>query len=173
MNRPLARVLTRLAYVEPRRTCKCAILPYPWIERRLYSRAQNGSSTRRLLQSEELVQSQNQRQTIFALATPPGKAGVAIIRISGPLAASVYSRIVRTRGAKGKGKGKGKEVLGDDIVPERKMSRCWIIDPENGEPLDDGMCVFFKGESSVYLYNSIRPNDSNNWVCHRSKIFHI
>ncbi|KAJ7162613.1 tRNA modification GTPase TrmE [Mycena crocata] len=80
------------------------------------------------------VLSDAQRETIYALSTPPGKAGVAVIRVSGPDALSVWSRLVT--GSKSR-------------VPEPwKMERCHIVHPETGESLDDALAVFFKGPKS-------------------------
>lgn len=77
-----------------------------------------------------------QRRTIYALSTPPGKAGVAVVRISGPDALLVWKRMVRIHG------GKHKRHL-----PEPwKMERCRITQPEEGgEALDDGLAVYFRG----------------------------
>ncbi|KDQ28790.1 hypothetical protein PLEOSDRAFT_1039110 [Pleurotus ostreatus PC15] len=84
-----------------------------------------------------------QRNTIFALSTPPGKAGVAVIRVSGPDALDVWKRIIRNARRRGD--------LGNGIYyqPEqRKMEKCKIVHPESGELLDDGLAVFFKGPKS-------------------------
>jgi tRNA modification GTPase len=77
------------------------------------------------------ILSDAQRSTIYALSTPPGKAGVAVVRVSGPDALDVWTRLVKTRKQR---------------VPEPwKMERCRIAHPETGEVLDDGLAVFFKG----------------------------
>ncbi|OCH95896.1 tRNA modification GTPase TrmE [Obba rivulosa] len=86
--------------------------------------------------------SEAQRRTIYALSTPPGKAGVAVIRISGPDALDVWRNMVMSTSATSKGK-----------APERgpepwKMHRCRIVHPESGEVLDDGLAVYFKGPKS-------------------------
>ncbi|KAG9219502.1 hypothetical protein CCMSSC00406_0005396 [Pleurotus cornucopiae] len=84
-----------------------------------------------------------QRSTIFALSTPPGKAGVAVIRVSGPDALDVWKRVIRNARRRGD--------LGNGIYyqPEqRKMEKCKIVHPESGELLDDGLAVFFKGPKS-------------------------
>ncbi|KZT60182.1 tRNA modification GTPase TrmE [Calocera cornea HHB12733] len=74
------------------------------------------------------------RKTIFALSTPPGKGGVAVIRVSGPSASKVSKLMVRRIG-----RGKRKEDL-----PHAGMVRCEVLDPRNGEVIDDGLAVFFK-----------------------------
>jgi tRNA modification GTPase len=84
-------------------------------------------------QSEYLPLSDSQRQTIYALATPPGKAGIGVIRISGPASLVVWRELIPAR---------------KRTVPEPcKMTRCRFVDPLNGETLDDGLAVFFKGVS--------------------------
>ena len=81
-----------------------------------------------------------EKKTIYALSTPPGRGGIGVIRVSGPDALDVYSRMVHARGG-GNLKGKHKE-----IAPEPwKVRRCSIVHPESQEVLDEGMAVFFKG----------------------------
>lgn len=81
----------------------------------------------------DLVASDAQRRTIYALSTPPGKGGIAVIRISGPDALLVWDSMVRTPKKK--------------KVPEPwKMERCRIFHPYiQSDPLDDGLAVYFKG----------------------------
>ncbi|KAJ7122831.1 tRNA modification GTPase TrmE [Mycena epipterygia] len=80
------------------------------------------------------VLSDAQRPTIYALSTPPGKAGVAVVRVSGPGALDVWTRLVKGRKTR---------------APEPwKMERCRIVHPETDETLDDGLAVFFKGPKS-------------------------
>ncbi|KNZ73667.1 tRNA modification GTPase GTPBP3, mitochondrial [Termitomyces sp. J132] len=83
----------------------------------------------------DLVASDTQRRTIYALSTPPGKGGVAVIRISGPDVLLVWNSMVRTLKQK---------------APEPwKMERCHIVHPLNkSKPLDDGLAVYFKGPRS-------------------------
>lgn len=93
-----------------------------------------------------------QRRTIYAVATPPGKGGVAVIRISGPDALHVYYRMVKPSNTRRKiSSGKGKDV--QERVPEsRKLVRCRVVDPVTEEDLDDGMAVFFRG-MLIIVYN--------------------
>ena len=103
------------------------------------------------------VPSDAQRQTIYALATPPGKGGVAIIRVSGPEALAVFRRIARPAksraGQVSGGKGKEKEEPSPSWKLEPgKMVRCTIVDPGSGEELDDGLAVFFKGKKNISFY---------------------
>jgi tRNA modification GTPase len=73
--------------------------------------------------------------TVYALSTAYGKAGVAIIRISGPKALNV-----------------AKEVCIDirdelDFEP-RKMYYCGVINPKTDEIIDKGLAVYFKAPNS-------------------------
>ncbi len=76
-----------------------------------------------------------QRNTIYALSTPPGKGGIAIVRVSGPDALTVWERMVRSR----KGQMKTNEPM------PWKLHRCHIIHPENQSLIDDGLAVYFRG----------------------------
>ncbi|KAI0685991.1 tRNA modification GTPase TrmE [Cytidiella melzeri] len=87
-----------------------------------------------------LVRSDAQRSTIYALSTPPGKAGVAVIRVSGPEALQVWRRFVSLHSKKGKNK---------EASPEPwKMHRCDVVHPHTQELLDSGLAVYFKGPRS-------------------------
>lgn len=66
--------------------------------------------------------------TIYALATSPGKAGVAIIRISGPAAPA------------------GLSSLGCEL-PEPRMATRATLKAEN-KILDEALCLYFKGPHS-------------------------
>lgn len=68
-------------------------------------------------------------QTIAAIATPPGRGGVGIVRISGPLALHI-----------------AREILGDDPTPRRAVLRAFK--DANGETLDTGLALFFPGPAS-------------------------
>jgi len=87
-----------------------------------------------------LTTSDAQRSTIYALSTPPGKGGVAVIRVSGPNALAVWKHIVRPSRPR------------SSLQPWR-MEYCRIVKPGSGseETLDNGLAVFFKGP---YLFPS-------------------
>src|ERR1700734_412878 len=96
----------------------------------------------------ELVLSHAQRRTIFALSTPPGKAGVAVVRISGPDALDAWKKMVKPYS------------MAKKNHPEPwKMERCHITDPQTNETLDDGLAVFFKGKQ---LHSHIKDTLSNS-----------
>ncbi|KAG1902855.1 tRNA modification GTPase TrmE [Suillus fuscotomentosus] len=88
-----------------------------------------------LCAKSEATLSDAQRRTIYALSTPPGKAGIAVIRISGPDALEVWQRVTR-RNKSG-------------AVPTPWMfQRRHVVDPETEERLDDSLTVFFKSPKS-------------------------
>ncbi|KIJ70366.1 hypothetical protein HYDPIDRAFT_23478 [Hydnomerulius pinastri MD-312] len=86
----------------------------------------------------EPARSDAQRRTIYALSTPPGKAGVAVIRVSGPDALRVWHAVTR---------GIQRRVASKKPAPWVAELR-EVIDPVTGEKLDDGLVLFFKGPKS-------------------------
>jgi tRNA modification GTPase len=69
-------------------------------------------------------------QTIFALASAAGRAGIAVLRLSGD----------KTKDAIAK--------LGCSLPAPRKAVRARFIDPVNGELLDDGLLLWFPAPRS-------------------------
>jgi tRNA modification GTPase len=69
--------------------------------------------------------------TIYALATAPGRAAIAIIRLSGPEAGPALA------------------VLAGGLPPPRVARHVRFRDPESGEELDDGLALWFPGPASV------------------------
>lgn len=67
--------------------------------------------------------------TIFAPASAPGRAGVAIIRISGPKTRQAFH-----------------EIAG--IVPPPRQSTLRILRDEAGAPIDQALCLYFEGPMS-------------------------
>jgi tRNA modification GTPase len=96
---------------------------------------------------DALPLSDAQRRTIYALSTPPGKSGVALIRVSGPEALSVWQRMVHsTRGARDKGdQGRANTKLSPRLPEPWKLQRCHILDPHSSDILDEALAVFFHG----------------------------
>ena len=74
--------------------------------------------------------------TVAAVSTPRGKGGIAVIRISGPDAVGVARRMFRPASGKD---------LSD--CAERAAVFGTILDAR-GEPLDEGIAVFFRGPRS-------------------------
>src|SRR5262249_8017752 len=69
--------------------------------------------------------------TIFAPATASGRAGIAIIRISGPAAAAAF------------------EALSCPVPKPRRATRARFADRMSGERIDDGLALFFPAPASV------------------------
>ena len=69
--------------------------------------------------------------TIFAPATAPGRAGVAVIRVSGPHAAQALHKLT-----------------GMTNPAPRHASRCHLVDPDDGAGLDDGLSLWFPAPAS-------------------------
>ncbi len=68
--------------------------------------------------------------TIVAIASPPGRGAVAVIRMTGPLALKIYEKIFDTA-EKGKGE-------------ERKAVHGWLLDSENDKIIDEVIAVVYK-----------------------------
>jgi tRNA modification GTPase len=69
--------------------------------------------------------------TIFAPATGAGRAGVAVVRVSGPASRAVLALICG---------------LPDPMA--RRAIRCRMVDPFSGVALDDGLAIWFPGPAS-------------------------
>jgi tRNA modification GTPase len=69
-------------------------------------------------------------ETIFALASAPGRAGIAVIRLSGPRAGQAITE------------------LGCAIPQPRKAARARLTDPASGDQLDDGLLLWFPAPHS-------------------------
>jgi len=67
--------------------------------------------------------------TIAAIATAPGRGGIGVVRISGPRAAAIASA-----------------MLGDVPSPRRAALRYFV--DEKGDPLDQGVALYFPGPQS-------------------------
>jgi tRNA modification GTPase len=69
-------------------------------------------------------------RTIFALSSAPGRAGVAVLRVSGPEAGAAL------------------RALADDLPPARKAVLRTFVAPGDGEPIDRGLVLWFPGPNS-------------------------
>ncbi|MCP4394165.1 MAG: tRNA uridine-5-carboxymethylaminomethyl(34) synthesis GTPase MnmE [Alphaproteobacteria bacterium] len=76
-----------------------------------------------------------QKQTIFALASAPGKAGISVIRVSGPNTAEVIKTISPTNAEK---------ILSNPRIAVRSF----LTNPANGETLDDALVIWFASPNS-------------------------
>ncbi|MBL4614429.1 MAG: tRNA uridine-5-carboxymethylaminomethyl(34) synthesis GTPase MnmE [Magnetovibrio sp.] len=69
--------------------------------------------------------------TIYALASGAGRAGVAVVRISGPSAGTALMTL-----------------MGADLPPVRSAKLVRLRDPQSGETLDDALVLWFAGPAS-------------------------
>lgn len=110
------------------------------------------------VEDDNLVPSSDaQRRTIYAVATPPGKGGVAVIRISGPDALHVYYRMVKPSNTRCRANDRKGQEVGERAPEPRKLVRCRVVDPVTEEDLDDGMAVFFKGMLRI-MFSFLAPH---------------
>ena len=79
-----------------------------------------------------VVSSDAQKKTIYALSTPHGKAGVGVVRVSGPGALNVWKNMVKTSAS-------------ISAPKPWTLHRCDIIHPSGHQVLDSGLAVFFRG----------------------------
>ncbi|TDL29596.1 hypothetical protein BD410DRAFT_833876 [Rickenella mellea] len=80
--------------------------------------------------THQLPLSSAQRPTIYALATPPGKGGVAVLRVSGPDVGEVWRRMVRLMPTRmGSQKGKASAFM-EEVLEHRRMERCYFVHAE-------------------------------------------
>ena len=70
--------------------------------------------------------------TIFALSSGKGRAGVSVIRISGPDVCAVILSLCPN----------------DDFPKEREATLRWFYDPETNQKLDQGLLIYFRGPNS-------------------------
>jgi tRNA modification GTPase len=69
--------------------------------------------------------------TVYAPATAPGRAAIAIVRMSGPEAGPALDALIGER------------------PPPRMARHVRVRDPKSGEALDDGLALWFPGPGSV------------------------
>lgn len=104
------------------------------------SRQANSLSDVASLHDHTLIPSPAERDTIFALSTPPGKGAVAVIRISGPRSRELHSKLLRPKARTALG------VLDHPATRPWKLGRYQVVDPGTDEVLDDALAVFFRGK---------------------------
>ncbi|MEO0130417.1 MAG: tRNA uridine-5-carboxymethylaminomethyl(34) synthesis GTPase MnmE [candidate division WOR-3 bacterium] len=77
----------------------------------------------------------SEKKTIYALATPPGRSALAVIRVSGPLTIPILKKIFHPK----------KEY---PQFPDRKIIKGEIIDWENKELIDEATIVVYYSPNS-------------------------
>lgn len=70
--------------------------------------------------------------TIFALSSGPGRAGVSIIRLSGPAVGDAVRQITQK----------------DQLPKARTAQLSWFYDPQSHQRLDRGLLIWFSGPNS-------------------------
>ncbi|HEV2132749.1 MAG TPA: tRNA uridine-5-carboxymethylaminomethyl(34) synthesis GTPase MnmE [Terracidiphilus sp.] len=74
-------------------------------------------------------------ETIAAVSTPPGRGGIGIVRLSGPLAASIAAQLVRLRHPLEHGRARLADVLDD-------------AEPADAARIDEAVVTFFQAPNS-------------------------
>ncbi|MBF0624750.1 MAG: tRNA uridine-5-carboxymethylaminomethyl(34) synthesis GTPase MnmE [Magnetococcales bacterium] len=92
---------------------------------------------------------------IAALATPPGKSGVAVVRTSGRGILHQVLPLLRSPG--------GRPVGGEDFPP-RQLQRMDLVEGVGGPVLDQALVVFFPGPASF------TGEDQVEFHCHGSPV---
>ena len=72
------------------------------------------------------------QDTIVAIATPPGRGGIGIVRLSGPAARAIAEPLLRLR---------------NPLVPAQARFAA-VLDPETDEPLDEAVVTWFAAPHS-------------------------
>jgi hypothetical protein len=88
-----------------------------------------------------LVTHSADRATIYALSTPPGQAGVAVVRVSGPAARDVFAAMVFN------------SKTSTPLRPRHShLTPCIVLDhrPTSRATIDQAMAVFFQGKRLVW-----------------------
>jgi len=70
--------------------------------------------------------------TIYALSSGPGPAGIAVFRVSGPESGATLRAL----------------TAGRDLPPPRRAVRAMLVDPGEGAALDDGIAIWVPGPNS-------------------------
>ncbi len=73
--------------------------------------------------------------TICALSTPPGRSGIAVVRMSGPQCASLFEQVFLAK------------VCHQSLPPRRAMLGR-IMDPRDQSEIDEGIAIFFPSPDS-------------------------
>lgn len=86
-------------------------------------------------------------ETIYALSSAPGRAGVAVIRISGSSAGHAL-----------------KSLTGKKLPPPRQTAVRLLTDPRNGEVLDSAMVIYFEGPASFTGEDVVELHCHGSWA---------
>ncbi len=95
-------------------------------------------------------------QTIAAIATPPGKGGIGIIKISGKDAIPIASSIFKKSGVR----------PGEEMPPfeSHRLYHGYIVDPDRGRVLDEVLLSVMKAPRSYTREDVVEINAHSGWV---------
>ena len=82
---------------------------------------------------------QDSADTICALSTPPGRSGIAVVRLSGTSAYSILQKICA---------GKSPSTLSTVLPEPRQAFLRRLLDPQSGEEIDEALVTFFESPHS-------------------------
>jgi tRNA modification GTPase len=91
------------------------------------------------------------QDTIAAIATPMGQAGIGIIRISGPGCLAIVRKIFRPRNA----------------VPDFKSHRLYLghfCDPSSGDPIDEVLLTYMKAPRTYTREDVVEINSHSGYM---------
>jgi len=94
---------------------------------------------------------QEGEETIAAIATPVGQAGIGIVRLSGPRSLSITSKIFRPR------KGRGP-------LRSHRLYLGELVDPATAEPLDEVLVSYMKAPRSYTREDVVEINCHSGYV---------
>ncbi|MBO4880785.1 MAG: tRNA uridine-5-carboxymethylaminomethyl(34) synthesis GTPase MnmE [Firmicutes bacterium] len=83
-------------------------------------------------------------RTIAAISTAYGESGIGIVRMSGPLAKEIVSRIFVPYRRKNAPQNQKQTPSGAFVFRDRTMHYGHIADPKTGETVDEVLCVYMK-----------------------------
>lgn len=86
-------------------------------------------------------------ETIYALSSAPGRAGVAVLRISGSSAGHAL-----------------KELTGKPLPPARQTAVRLLKNPRSGETLDSAMVIYFEGPASFTGEDVVELHCHGSWA---------
>ena len=93
--------------------------------------------------------------TIYALASASGRAGVAVYRLSGPQSGAALAAIT-----------------GTDLPKPRLATRSGVIDPTSGEQIDEGLVLWFPAPHS-YTGDDVAELHLHGGTAVRQRVFEI
>ena len=83
-------------------------------------------------------------RTIASISTAYGESGIGIVRMSGPLAKEIASRIFVPYRRKNASQNQKQTPSGAFVFRDRTMHYGHIADPKTGETVDEVLCVYMK-----------------------------